>query len=376
MGRIRATTTALWAVLGLAGGCAAEHVIGSSGLLEAQLYPSGLSGVAVQALAAADLDGDGRSDVALFDGSGRICVMAGTAEGGLGLARCQLLPTGALLSAVALWRQPGGPWSLVAGGDAVQALVERTDGTFAVTATAAAGGLNALAAADVSGDGLPEVLGAERQSPTVAVWPLTADGLFGTPIRYQFASPQSSILYADLDGDFRPELAALGAGSLSVYGASGAAAVTPCPAGGTQAFALPLGLAALDVERDGRMDLVAADSGRSGLVAFRNVTAAAAAQLHFDCGTAPLLVAVDGLAALLGADLDGDGATDGVALGSEIVLVRGQRPSQGPSPSVTRHALPSPAQAGALVDLDRDGRLDVVAALGSGSVAILRNSFQ
>lgn len=372
---------ALWAALGGAGGCAAEHVIGSAGFQEARLYATGLPtglGAAVVAMAAADFDGDGRSDVALFDDSKRLCVMAGAADGGLGPARCQQL-TGAVRSAAAFRGQPSGPWSLVAGGEQVQTLTARGDGTFAGSTAAVPGGLSALLVAELGGEFPLQVLGAERQSPTVAAWPLSADGRLGAPIRYELGQPPSSLLYADLDGDSRPELAALGAGGLAVHGSSKPAMVTNCPPipdGGLE-FELPQGLAAIDVERDGRIDLVAADSQRGGLLVFRSASAVAAtelaqAQLHFDCGEAPLLTPVVGLVALLSAELDGDGATDGVALGSELVLVRGQRSAA----SVLHRALPSPAQAGALADVDGDGRIDVVVALASGSVAILRNTFQ
>lgn len=356
----------------LLGGCAAEHVIGSAGLGSSQTFPSGVADLAVQALAAADFDGDGRVDVALFDGAGRLCVMAGDASGGLGAARCQTLAAGAVVGAAALRWSAGGPWGLVAGGDVVQTLSVRSDGTFAVTATASSG-VSAVLAVEPSGDGtskvLGKVLGAERQSPTVAVWQLSADGQLGAPVRYQFEQPQSSLLAMDLDGDMRPELAALGGGQLSVYAPAGAAAVAQCPVG---VFGLPQGLAAVDVDDDGRIDLVAADSTGSGLVVFRNSsTGDVGTQLHFDCGTAPLLTTVSGLALLLSGDLDGDGAPDAVAVGSEVVLVRGR------GQDVARYRLPTQAraQAATLVDFDQDGRLDVLLAIGS-SVAILRNSFQ
>lgn len=353
----------------LFGGCAAEHVIGSAGLGSSQTYPSGVADLVAQALAAADFDGDGRVDVALFDASGRLCVMAGDASGGLGAGRCQTLAAGAVVGAAALRWSAGGPWELVAGGDVVQTLSGRGDGTFTVAATADSGGVSAFLAAELSGQGSPEVLGAERQSPTVAMWQLSAGGQLGVPVRYQFERPQQSLLAVDLDGDARPELAALGGGQLSVYAPAGAAAVAQCPAG---VFGLPQGLAAADVDGDGHTDLLAADSTGSGLVAFYgSSTGDAGTQLHFDCGAAPLLTTVSGLALLLSSDLDGDGAPDAVAVGSEVVLLRGR------GQDVRRYRLPAPAQtqAGTLVDFDGDGRLDVLLAIGS-SVAILRNGFQ
>lgn len=344
----------------LLGGCAAEHIIGSAGLLAAETYPGLSSGpAALAAVAVGDFDGDGRQDVALLDGTAaELCFFAGKGDGTLLSPRCQTMAAlraeGLLLAVRHRERRAA---DLIAGGPSLLVLSGVGDGSFSISDTIfPTGGILAMVATASERDAALAVLTAEGGSGegggTVSDWPLAPSGRLGTPTRYAFAAPQHALLYADLDGEGRNELAALSPHAVTVYGARGAARVTQCAETSLGvSYGAPMAMGALDLDGDGQLELLVADAVRRGLVAFGG-----SSEQGFFCASDAVRFPLEQPSHLLGGDLDGDGAQDLLAFGSsrngqgEVVLIRGAPVGSGRQAALSRYALFEPAAAGALGD--------------------------
>jgi len=229
----------------------------------------------------------------------------------------------------------------------------------------------AVAAADLDGDGFVDLAvanetnaGERRGDVTV----LYGDGTGGFPRRLTLAAGTypADVEIADLDGDGRRDLAVLswGSGDVSVFHAladGGFAPASSVPHGGGPAY----GLAAGDLDQDGTTDLAVADA--AGLV-------------HVLCNRgAGVLVPADVLTVGAGArdvaaaDLDADGrldlATADTAAGS-VSILRGLGGGRfAPRQVVAVGSRPRRLTA---ADLDLDGRLDLaVTDGGDGRVSVL-----
>ena len=365
----------------LGSGCAAEHVIGSLGFV-VDIYESGAKGA--RAVAFGDFDGDGHGDVAVIAGDARqLCWLAGQSDGTLAAPRCQTLNDvfGVQFAVAGRFLAPppitgSSPWDLLTAGSDLQTFAWQDDGTFRLTSTYSlndTGGAAALALGDVDGDGVIDPLIADFGSATVSLWPTRLYRKLGPPQRYVFAEPQRAIAFADLDGDGRGELFGVSRGGLAVDGVHGPAAIAQCPLIELSPFGDPTAVAAIDGAGDGALDLVVADSARGGLVRLRR-----SGPLTFDCDGGALLQATNPVAALLRADFDGDGRFDLLALngnddvGAALLIFAGSAYSAAPPP---RYPLPAGVVAGALGDVDGDGRTDVAVLLKDGRLALLRNTF-
>jgi hypothetical protein len=149
-----------------------------------------------------------------------------------------------------------------------------------------------------------------------------------------------------------------------------------------QAFAsgtAPHGVAAADLNADGKIDLVATNQSSASVSVLINTTAAGAttptfaAQQSFTVGTNPTSVAI--------ADLDGDGKPDLIvtnASSSTISILRNTTPAGAAVPTFAAQqtfTTGSYPYSVAAADFDGDGKLDlVVANVGNSDVSVFRNT--
>ncbi len=179
--------------------------------------------------------------------------------------------------------------------------------------------------ADVTGDGKPDIIVADKWDNTVDVLPGDGLGGFGPAMRYPTGANPASVAVADLNGDGRPDI---------ITGSDGAASVSVLLANSTGGFAAPVAygtvydvnsIAVADLNGDGHPDLVAAGYVSPAVsVLVNDGTGKFAPQVQLATASVPV--------AVLAADLNGDGKPDVVATnlqsGTDTVLLNAT-PSQG-----------------------------------------------
>ena len=386
-------------------------------------YPAGSGPVST---AAADLDKDGRQDLVVassFDASLRVLK---NANGGFTAGVPIPLFPAPRAVAVADMNVDGNMDVVVAqgasGSGRVQVFLADFAGTLTPSGTQAAGdNLSSLVVGDFNGDGAPDVVAASEG--TGQVFAFLGDGLGGLGSGTPFAvgSGPRALVAGFLDAN-----ATLDVAVANFLGDS----VTVLSGNGTGGFGAPLtltlaagsnprGIATADVDGDGRLDLVTADSGlgqvsvirRDGVGNFlapvvypvgTNPSAVALVQLEGDskpeivvtASTALLEQMLTVLAnngglftpplpgdrhavrqapqAITPFDADGDGLVD-LAVpcrdGGSVVILLGRPPTLEAAPRVTVGDKPRAAAVG---DFDGDGKLDLaVANSGDNSVSLL-----
>jgi alpha-tubulin suppressor-like RCC1 family protein len=209
------------------------------------------------ALDAADLNGDGRADLALATAAG-VDVFLGT-SGGLGPA--QVVPTGHAGQVEVADLNGDGRLDLVVNGAIL--VTGRGDGTFDPPVVVGSG-WSEIEVADVTGDGRLDLVG--ESATTVVVRAQLPDGSFAEAVQYQGTAGTggNGIAVGDLTGDGRNDVA------LSIGGNEPASVVNVFPqtAQGTlgrpvlyDSHESPQPLEIGDVNLDGRADLVVVHGG-------------------------------------------------------------------------------------------------------------------
>ena len=229
-----------------------------------------------------------------------------------------------------------------------------------------------VVAADVNGDGHPDLIVADYGSPQVAVLMNNGNGTFATPVFYSVPTPPDSIAVADLNGDGHPDIAAVGPGGDFVSVLTNAGDGTFGPAAVYAVGTGPEAVVAADVTGDGHPDLVTANQGSNTVsVLANNGDGTFAAAADYPAGAGP-----DALAA---ADLNGDGLVDLVTLTPDDNVVRVLlNQGGGTFPLVpASYAAATTGRAIAIADTNNDGRPDlIVADLRSANVTVLPNQGQ
>ncbi|WP_439622718.1 FG-GAP-like repeat-containing protein [Gemmata sp.] len=365
------------------------------------------TGAAPVAVAAADVNGDGRVDVVVANrGSNSVSVLLNTTRPGAArpaFGRQTALATGAVPVAVAVGDVTGdGRADVVVanrGSNSVSVLVNATAPGAAAPAFAAQkaspAGMApvAVALADLNGDGALDVAVANRGSGTVSVLlnrPASGKSKVEFAARRAFATgaQPSSVAAADVNGDGRPDLlvANLGSGTASVLvNATAPGAGTPAFSGHQPARAgtAPSGVAAADFNGDGKLDLVAANSTANTASVLINATphpgAADGGVPAFNAAaTFPTRVEPSSLLSL---DVNGDGKPDLIVTNKGSNTVSVLMNTTAPGAAVPTFAPQRTFATGlqpfavAAADVNGDGRLDlVVANVASNSVTVLLNT--
>ncbi|MBK9063173.1 MAG: VCBS repeat-containing protein [Acidobacteria bacterium] len=321
-----------------------------------------------QGLALADFDGDGIVDVvaATSGSNGTVSFLKGDGRGAFASALTSQTQAGdaSLLAAADL--DGNGLPDLVTGSDGIWVSLQTSPGHFGKAERFPIGyPVTALAIADVNDDGFPDILatqsggggfGMPYNPGRVAVLIGNGVGGFGSPSYLPVEIQPSALVVRDLNGDGKADLIVANqlSETISVFfgdGAGGFTLQTTLAVSGP-----PVALAMGDVTGDAIADLVVGlGSPSPAAVIFQ---AAASGSLAF---VRSLPVALDTKLAL--ADLNGDGREDLLTLAGGIVHVRlGQGSALFSAPE--SYPAAGTATSFLVADFNGDGRADVVVGTG------------
>ncbi|HYI19394.1 MAG TPA: FG-GAP-like repeat-containing protein [Solirubrobacteraceae bacterium] len=328
-------------------------------------------------LKTADFNGDGRPDLATARrGDGKVTVLLRTAGGGFAPETFDSA-AGANDLAVADYNADGRPdlavANVVAGNFRV--FLRGASGGFTFEGTEpAVNNAFSIVAGRFNGDDRPDLV--VGSSFTDAVYPFThnpaATGFSADGPEITTGGHKTDVAAGDFDDDGRLDIATANdtAGQIGVMLRNPVSGFTPLPAVTTGAR--PQRLIAADFNADALPDLAVSNTDGDSVSLLINqggATFAQAAGSPYAVGDAPL-----GLAA---ADFDKDGKLDlAVAnnLGSSLSLFRGTGARLNPAPQPVLPLDAEGANGLVAVDLDADGWTDLaVANPVSGSVSLVRN---
>ena len=266
------------------------------------------------------LDGDGMPDivVANYSPSGTVGVLRNLGNGSFAATvgyAAGFSPTSVALADV---DGDGKPDIVVAiwGTNNVSVLRNNGDGTFAPKVNYATGtGPYSVALGDVDGDGSPDIVAANLNGNTVSVLRNVGNGIFSAKVNYPTGPAPVSVALGDRDGDGKLDIVVANSGTSPNY-SDGTVSVLSNLGNGTFATKVdyPAGpyshaVALGDVDGDGKLDIVVANSGTSPSYSDGTVSVLSnlgngtfAAKVDYATGRYPRSVALS--------DVDGDGKLD------------------------------------------------------------------
>ena len=223
------------------------------------------NGVGPYRLAIGDLNGDGKPDVAVANyGSGTVSVLMGRGDGSFEPKVDYGVDGGPWEAAIGDLNGDGKPDIAVANSDTdtVSVLLNRGDGAFEPKVDYPTGSAPiSVAVADLNADGKPDLATTNAFGNTVSVLLGKGDGTFEGKLDYQTGGGPYDLAIGDVNGDGKPDLATAnydldGGRTASVLLNRGNGSFGPKVDYGTASA--PLAVALTDLNGDGWLDLVLA----------------------------------------------------------------------------------------------------------------------
>ncbi len=250
----------------------------------------------------------------------------------------------------------------------------QTPGTFATPIVLNSPGASQVAIADMNGDGLPDLVSADFN---VSLFLQTSPGVFASPVSL-YPGGANWVAIGDLNGDGMPDIAVSDAVGVKLLMHTGAASATT--------YAAPVAIftqtqnnavqganvvAIADVNGDGFNDLVITDPGPSGgasptvSILLQDATHPGQFLASVSYAIAPYSVATS----IVVTDVNGDGFPDIVIGGTTSTSVLLQNPAaRGTFMPASNYATPN-ANEIAVADVNGDGKPDIVVGTGPAQAA-------
>jgi len=326
-------------------------------------------------MATADLNNDGKIDLAIVDGSSNsVSVLLGNEDGTfLPEVIYTTDPTGTA-SAIAIgdFDADGNQDLVVAnvgnGSSTISILFGNGDGTFQPQVAWAVGNHPAgIVVSEFNGDGDADVAIANRDDNTISVLLGNGDGTFQPQVTYAVGNSPVALVSADVNGDGIADLVAVNNADNTVSLLLGNGDGTFQPQVTYAVGNSPVALVSADVNGDGIADLVAVNNADNTVsVLLGNGDGTFQPQATSPAGTSPV--------AIMAGDLDADGNIDLVVAdisSSTVSVLLGK--GDGTFPAIQSFATTSgPSTLGA-GDFNGDGLVDVASAGNgvSGKISVL-----